>query len=164
MRDPARSSLPHPGVNLPPPLVLVAGFVAGLALERWGWRVRISSDGWLRAICVLAGWLGIVAGLVIAGWGRAEFLRARTTVMPNRAASRLVMSGPYRYSRNPMYLGLSLLYVGLSLLFNLVWPLVLFPFAVIALVRLVISREERYLADAFGEDYVMYCARVGRWL
>ena len=63
-----------------------------------------------------------------------------------------------------MYVGLSALYWGLALLFNVVWPLVLFPVVVIALFRLVIRREERYLAQAFGDEYVLYGQRVRRWL
>jgi protein-S-isoprenylcysteine O-methyltransferase Ste14 len=76
----------------------------------------------------------------------------------------LVTSGPYRFSRNPMYVGLSALYLGLALLFNVAWPLALFPVVVMALFRLVIRREERYLAEAFGETYALYAQRVRRWL
>jgi protein-S-isoprenylcysteine O-methyltransferase Ste14 len=159
----APSSLLHPGVHFPPPVLFVAGFLGGLALERWAWRLQLPGDGF-RAACVLIGWLAIAGGLLFAGWGRVLFLRVRTSVMPNRAATRLVTSGPYRYSRNPMYLGLSVLYLGLALVFNVAWPLVLFPVVIVALARLVIRREERYLANAFGEAYTDYQQRVRRWL
>jgi protein-S-isoprenylcysteine O-methyltransferase Ste14 len=157
------SRLRHPGVPFPPPFLFVAGFLAGLALERWGWRIPVAPDG-LRALLVFTGWLGVIAGLFLAGWGLLVFFRARTAIIPNHPARRLVTSGPYRFSRNPMYVGLSALYVGLALLFNVAWPLVLFPVVLIALFGLVIRREERYLAEAFGDAYALYGQRVRRWL
>jgi protein-S-isoprenylcysteine O-methyltransferase Ste14 len=163
-QDARNSSRPrHPGVPFPPPFLFVAGFLVGLALERWGWRIPIAADG-LRALFVVTGWLGVIAGLFLAGWGLLVFFRARTAIIPSHPASRLVTSGPYRFSRNPMYVGLSAQYLGLALLFNVAWPLLLFPVVILALVRLVIRREERYLADAFGDEYVLYGQRVRRWL
>jgi protein-S-isoprenylcysteine O-methyltransferase Ste14 len=163
-QDTPDSSRPrHPGVPFPPPFLFVAGFLAGLALERWGWRTPVAADG-LRDLLVVIGWLGVIAGLFFAGWGLLVFFRARTAIIPSHPASRLVTSGPYRFSRNPMYVGLSALYWGLALLFNVAWPLVLFPVVVIALLRLVIRGEERYLAQAFGDEYVLYGRRVRRWL
>jgi protein-S-isoprenylcysteine O-methyltransferase Ste14 len=158
-----RARIPHPGVPFPPPFLFVAGFLGGLALERWGARVQVAT-GELRVVSVLAGWLGVIAGMCLAGWGLLAFFRARTAIVPIRPARRLVASGPYRFSRNPMYVGLSVLYLGLALLFNVAWPMMLFPLVVLSLDRLVIRREERYLADAFGESYTMYRQRVRRWL
>ena len=152
-----------PGVPLPPPFVYVATFLVGLALERWVWRMRLASDE-LRPALVLAGWAAVAGGVAFAGWGLLTFFRARTAVIPNRPASRLVTSGPYRFSRNPMYIGLSALYLGLALVFDLGWPMVLFPLAVAGLYLLVIRREERYLARAFGDEYAAYARRVRRWL
>jgi protein-S-isoprenylcysteine O-methyltransferase Ste14 len=76
----------------------------------------------------------------------------------------IVATGPYRFSRNPMYVAMSAVYVGLSLLMGVVWPLVLLPIVLLSLSALVIRREERYLGDAFGEEYGAYRARVRRWL
>lgn len=159
---PDRSLLPHPGVRFPPPFLYVAGFLVGLALERWIWR--ISPPNVIRGLFVIAGWIGILGGLLLAAWGLAVFFRLRTAIVPIHPASRLVTSGPYRFSRNPMYVGLSALYLGLAFLFNVVWPILVFPFVLIALYRLVIRREERYLTDAFGEAYTLYRQRVRRWL
>jgi protein-S-isoprenylcysteine O-methyltransferase Ste14 len=106
----------------------------------------------------------MIIGSLLAGWGLVVFFRIRTAIMPIRPASHLVASGPYRFSRNPMYVGLSVLYLGLALLFNVVWPIVLLPLVVFALYHLVIRREERYLADAFGDAYAAYRQRVRRWL
>ena len=158
VRDPA-----HPGVRFPPPFLYVAGFLGGLALERWGWRMRLTAGEW-RGALLMSGWLAVLAGLCLTGWGFRAFFGARTAIMPIRPARILVRSGPYRYSRNPMYVGLSAAYLGLALLFNVVWPIVLFPLVLVALHLLVIRREERYLAVAFGEQYALYQRHVRRWL
>src|SRR5687767_9924386 len=155
--------LTSPGVPFPPPFLLVAGFLAGLALERWLLRI-VLPDGRMRVVLVAGGWIAILIGLSLVFWALLTFFRARTAVMPHRGARRLVVEGPYTISRNPMYVGLSGLYLGLAMLFNVGWPILLFPAAILALDRLVIRREERYLLDAFGADYDAYCRRVRRWL
>ena len=105
-----------------------------------------------------------VAGLLLSFWGIFTFRRARTAIIPHRAASRLVTHGPYRFSRNPMYVGLTIAYVGGALLIDSTWPIVLLPLVILALLSLVVQREERYLHAAFGEDYAAYSRRVRRWL
>lgn len=155
--------LTSPGVPFPPPFLLVAGFLTGLALERWLLRI-VLPDGRMRIVLVAGGWIAILIGLSLTVWGLVTFFRARTAVMPHRGARRLVVEGPYTISRNPMYVGLSGLYLGLALLFNVAWPILFFPVALLALDRLVIRREERYLLDAFGADYLAYRQRVRRWL
>lgn len=105
-----------------------------------------------------------VFGIALGGWGLLTFFRARTAIIPDRPASRLVVTGPYRFSRNPMYVALTVLYIGLSALTDSWWPLVFLPVVLTALWFLVIRREERYLAAAFSEEYAAYCRRVRRWL
>jgi protein-S-isoprenylcysteine O-methyltransferase Ste14 len=84
--------------------------------------------------------------------------------MLQQDASHVVESGPYRFSRNPMYVGSTVGYTGLALLFNLAWPVVLLPIVLIVLTVAVILREERYMHARFGPAYETYCARVPRWL
>jgi len=108
---------------------------------------------------VLAG-----AGLVLIFWGMATFLAHRTALFPNRPAAHIVREGPYRFTRNPMYTGMTIAYCGLTLLLNDVWPLVMLPIVLVLLVRLVIAREERYLASAFPSEYGEYRRKVRRWL
>ena len=111
--------------------------------------------------------LGMVlvgAGLALIFWGIATFLAHRTAVFPNRPAAHIVRAGPYRFTRNPMYTGMTMAYGGLTLLFNDVWPLLMLPVVLVLLVRLVISREERYLAAAFPSEYAEYRQKVRRWL
>ena len=81
-----------------------------------------------------------------------------------RPTTSLVFTGPYRWTRNPMYLAMLLLYIGIALLFDIVWALVLTPLVMLLVVRLVIRREERYLEGKFGEEYRQYKGRVRRWI
>ena len=97
-------------------------------------------------------------------WGLISFVRARTAVMPHLPASRLVTAGPYRFTRNPMYLGITLAYAGLALLIDTAWPLLLLPAVLALLMVVVVRREERYLERAFGDAYRAYRDRVRRWI
>jgi protein-S-isoprenylcysteine O-methyltransferase Ste14 len=154
--------LTSPGVWFPPPTLFVVGFLTGLALDRWVIRLRL--DDVSRSVLVVGGWLLIASGMVILLWALLTFTRARTGIMPSQPARAVVATGPYRCSRNPMYVAMSAIYIGLSLLMSMVWPLVLLPFALASLYALVIRREERYLGDAFSDEYAAYRARVRRWL
>ena len=156
------TSLESPGVRFPPPFVYAAGVLAGWALDRWVHRLPIvgccaGAREAVGAAFVLA-WLALFLSAAIA------FRRARTTLIPNRAASAIVTTGPYRFTRNPMYVSLVALYVGVSAMLDSGWALVLLPLVVIAIDRRVIAREERYLASAFPAEYGAYAARVRRWI
>ena len=151
----------HPGVHYPPPLLYVAGILAGWLADRVRPLPITGHPSSVRTVLVLAfglGWLALFA----AAWG--GFRRERTTLIPNRPASALVTTGIYRFTRNPMYVSLALLYVAVALVLDSWWPLVLLPLVVLAVDRLVIRREERYLAHAFPGEYDAYRARVRRWL
>jgi protein-S-isoprenylcysteine O-methyltransferase Ste14 len=104
------------------------------------------------------------AGLIVVFWGIATFRAHRTAVFPNQPAARIVRTGPYRFTRNPMYTGMTTAYVGLALMLNDAWPLIFLPIVLVLLVSLVIQREERYLASAFPAEYDAYRRRVRRWL
>jgi protein-S-isoprenylcysteine O-methyltransferase Ste14 len=151
-----------PGVHFPPPFVFVAAFLIGMALDRSGVELRFGAGG--RPALPVAGWLLIALGLGVMLWAMSTFRRARTSVLPFRPATAMVTGGPYRFSRNPMYLGLTLVYVGLSFLTRMAWPLVMLPLGLWALTALVIRREERYLGAAFGAAYADYRKRVRRWI
>jgi protein-S-isoprenylcysteine O-methyltransferase Ste14 len=81
-----------------------------------------------------------------------------------RPTTAIVFTGPYRFTRNPMYLGLALLQAGLAMVTNSLWPLLTLAPVIVAVRRLVIDREERYLEAKFGEEYRAYKARVRRWV
>ena len=153
--------LSHPGVRFPPPTLYAAAFLVGYLLHR-AHPMPISGDGdrWLEVAGSLL--IGLWAAMMIAAF--AMFMRAHTNILPNRPATTLVTSGPYRLTRNPMYVSLVLLYAGGALLLDSWWPLLFLPMVVVAIDRLVIAREERYLLDAFGGHYDAYRRRVRRWI
>ncbi len=112
----------------------------------------------------LAGGVIACLGLALAVSCFMLFARRRTTIMPSGHPSRLVLDGPYRFTRNPMYLALVLSYVGLCLQLGLLWAVALLPLPWLALQRYVIPFEEARLRNEFGRQYSAYCARVRRWL
>jgi protein-S-isoprenylcysteine O-methyltransferase Ste14 len=92
------------------------------------------------------------------------FRRAGTSMVPFNPTTVLVTTGPYRFSRNPMYLGMAFLYIALALAFGVIWALIVLPLVIAAVDQLVISLEEGYLVRKFGQPYCDYMARVRRWL
>lgn len=152
----------HAGVFVPPPLLFVIPIVAAVSLDaRRPWPM----DEGNSLVLTLGGSLMIAAGIAIGIGSVYSFRKASTTILPaGRPTTAIVENGPYRFTRNPMYVAMSCAYLGLSLLLNTVWALLLLPLVVIVVDLLVIRREERYLADKFGEPYRAYCTRVRRWL
>lgn len=161
---PDRSRLAHPGVRFPPPLLFAAGFLLAWLVDARVERLRIVGGTASPVLVQGAGGTLVVAGLALVCWGMLTFARAHTAILPNQPAAQLVVSGPYRFTRNPMYTGLTTAYMGLALLANTAWPVLLLPAVLLLLYRLVIRREEAYLAGAFGAEYEAYRRRVGRWL
>ena len=156
------SSLPaNAGVHYPPPLLYVAGIAAGWLAQR-AWPLPITGHpSAVRTTLAVAFGLGWLALFAAAG---GAFHRKRTTLIPNRPATTLVTSGIYRFTRNPMYVSLVLLYLAVTLVLDSWWPLVFLPLVVIAVDRLVIRREERYLGHAVPGEYDAYRERVRRWV
>ncbi|MEO7000344.1 MAG: isoprenylcysteine carboxylmethyltransferase family protein [Ktedonobacterales bacterium] len=149
-----------PGVRIPPPVFFVAALLIGLLLQ-----VRFPVSLFLaRPIA-----LGLGAALAIAGGlfivtAIPAMVRGHGTLNTAAPSAALVVSGPYRISRNPMYVGLVLLYSGLACGFAVVWALpLLIPLIVYTQIG-VIAPEERYLTHAFGDTYRTYMAHVRRWL
>lgn len=147
------------GISYPPPLIFGAGFLAGYALQL---VVRLSLPAWPPGRPV--GWTLVALGVVLMGSAVVTFRRAGTTPNPTKPATTVVVHGPYRFTRNPMYLGWVMVYLGAVLLTHWIWPLVLLPLVVFLVRTRVIAREEAYLERAFGDAYRAYRARVRRWL
>lgn len=158
-RPSAGPELDNPGVRIPPPLVYLAAVLIGAAIDR-AIPVRVLPAS-------LTGWLGgtvVLLALTLSGLSFREFIKAKTTVRPDRPVSALVTTGPLQYSRNPMYLAVSMLQVGIAIWMNSVWVVVLLV-PVLAWIRWrVIAPEERYLVGKFGQVYRDYQAKVRRWL
>ena len=105
-----------------------------------------------------------VVGAIIAGWGLMTFRRARTTTVPGEKSAQLVTWGPYRFTRNPMYVGLTVAYLGEALILRQIWPLLFLPLVLAYVNWVVIPLEETRLLEVFGADYDRYRARVRRWI
>lgn len=147
-----------PGVVAPPPLIYAAGLLLGWGLQRLWPRPWLPAS-WARPL----GFVLLFAGLIgIAGV--VAFRRAGTTPNPWRPTTSLVTGGPYRFTRNPMYVGFTLWYLAATSLANALWPLLLLPLVLLVMQRGVIAREESYLRRLFGRQYEEYAARVRRWL
>ncbi|MCA1979353.1 MAG: isoprenylcysteine carboxylmethyltransferase family protein [Thiobacillus sp.] len=156
MRDETR----RPRTLILPPAPYAAALVGGWWLDRH--RLPLPWDD--GAASHLLGWLWLAAGLALFVWTLWTFYRHHTTVNPYGGASALCTDGPFRFSRNPIYLGDWLLLVGVSLLLNTVWPLLFSPLVWLMLRFGVIRHEETHLEAKFGDAYRAYKARVRRWL
>jgi protein-S-isoprenylcysteine O-methyltransferase Ste14 len=149
----------NPGVIAPPPLIYAGPLAVGLLLSRV-FPVKLLP----RVVALSLGSLciGIASMLIRSAFG--EMRRANTSANPTQPVTALVTEGPFRYTRNPLYMSLTLLYAGIALIANAVWALLLLPAVLLIINRGVIDREERYLEHKFGEQYLNYKAKVRRWL
>jgi protein-S-isoprenylcysteine O-methyltransferase Ste14 len=149
----------HAGVRVPPPLIYLVLFGLGLLLQM---LMPLTIP---RTILVrLAALIFLGVGVLLAGWSNVLFRRAHTSLVPVRPSTALVVSGPYRLTRNPMYLGLLCVYIAAALGLGLAWALILVPLVIFAVQRLAIAKEERYLGQKFGDAYRQYRSRVRRWI
>jgi protein-S-isoprenylcysteine O-methyltransferase Ste14 len=147
-------------VAVRPPLAWALAAVVGLALN---WLVPLP----FLPVDVPIGWIGammFVLALALGIWAVFTMTRAGSNVPTNRPSTAIVQAGPYRFTRNPIYLGMFLGQIGLAVGFNSLWLLMmLVPFALVIRYG-VVAREEAYLTRKFGEVYHGYCALVRRWL
>jgi protein-S-isoprenylcysteine O-methyltransferase Ste14 len=149
----------NPGVRFPPPLLYAAAVVAGWMLDRQ-WPMPIGAGSPRRVLA----WLLIAMAAGLAASGVRSFWQKHTSIVPIRPATALVIAGPYRFTRNPMYVGMALLTVAFGLLLNTWWPIVLLIPTLILIQFFVIAPEERYLRRRFGAEYDAYTRQVRRWL
>ena len=148
-------------VGFPPPLVFLGTLLLGLAAERLTGPLTL---GLGRMPAILLGAALFAAGFALDLLAMGRFRRAETRPEPWQPSTRIVTAGIYGRTRNPMYLGMALIYAGLAILFDGPIALLLLP-AVLAVIRTkVIAREESYLEAKFGEEYRSYKRRVRRWL
>jgi protein-S-isoprenylcysteine O-methyltransferase Ste14 len=147
------------GVAAPPPLIYLGLLVFGLLLGR-----RFPIPFLPRRIARSLGWPLLGGGVLLLGWFEWTMRRAGTPTNPYKPVSHIVTEGPFRYTRNPAYLSMAMIYTGIASLANALWILLLLPVALLAIRRGVIEREERYLERRFGEEYLRYKAQVRRWI
>ena len=143
-----------------PPLAWGLAVIVGLALN---WLAPLP----LLAADLSAGWLGamvFVVALALVAWAIVTITKAGSNVPTNLPTTTIVESGPYRFTRNPIYLGMFVGLIGLAIAFDNLWLLMmLVPFALVIRYG-VVAREEAYLERKFGDVYRGYRSRIRRWL
>ena len=147
------------GVVAPPPVVYLGALVFGLVLNR-----RFPIAFLPRRIARNLGWLLLSGGVLLIGWFEWAMRHAGTPANPYKPVSHMVTEGPFRYTRNPAYLSMTMIYTGIAGLANALWAILILPVALLVIQRGVIEREERYLERKFGEEYLRYKAQVRRWI
>ena len=149
----------HAGVAFPPPLLLALAIGAGFVL-RGLLRLSFLPD----SLTTLLGPIVASAALALFSWAVATMARNGASISPGEPTDVIVERGPFRFSRNPIYLGMILLQVGIGIWADSLWFLVMAVLTAVLLTWGVIIREERYLERKFGETYVGYKAHVRRWI
>ncbi len=155
MTDPVQ----RPRTLVPPPLVYAVGLVVSWWLEQ-----RFPLGFGVTPLLHTLGWIGLGLGGALMLWAAFTIWRHHTTVNPYKGASELVTSGPFAFSRNPIYLADVVIYLGVMLLIGSFWPLVFAPLVWVIMRYSVIAHEEAHLRAKFGVSYNGYCARVRRWI
>jgi len=149
----------HADVKIHPPVLTALHILTAFVLN---WLLPIPSL-FTKALPLIGG-LFVLLGVALAFGAVRELARARTTIDPHGSVSAIVTSGPYRFSRNPIYVGFVCTLIGFPLAWGTVWGIFLVSVFMWLMVRLVIQHEEAYLEKKFGDQYTGYKSRVRRWL
>jgi len=152
-----------PGVIVFPPALLIGTMLLGIALGKFRPWPIYSASAPLFSIRIVAAVMGLL-GVGLMAWGRTTMVRAGTNVPPHKPTLAIVTAGPFRFTRNPLYVGGTLIYIALTMAMGSAWLLGLFVPMILLLRWGIILREERYLAEKFGEVYLAYKATVRRWI
>jgi protein-S-isoprenylcysteine O-methyltransferase Ste14 len=150
------------GVRVFPPAIFLGGLVIGYLIQ-WLIPIPIVPAGWNVAIRIV-GAVVLALGFWVMMSAARIFRRIGTPPNPRMETTGLAVDGPYRFTRNPMYLGMALILAGLALLGNALWPLIAVIPSVWFIHTRVIAREEPYLEAKFGDEYRAFRERVRRWL
>ena len=152
-------NLDHAQVMVPPPLVFLGYLIGALVVN---WAVPFP-EPWIFAFRII-GAVMVVAGFFLAGSAISQMRKSHTSPDPHQPVNALVTSGPYRFTRNPIYLGFLLIYLGFTMAAGTWWGWLGSPFLIWSVTNSVIQPEEVYLDDKFEEQYKEYCSRVRRWI
>jgi protein-S-isoprenylcysteine O-methyltransferase Ste14 len=151
----------HDNIVAHPPVIFGIVLVAGFLIHKFFPLAIMSHPGSLSKL--LAGILFVIAGIIMVS-GTRLMLQKKIDPRPDRPTTAIVTEGFFRYSRNPLYLSLMLIYSGIAVYANSLWLLFLFPLLFLGLERGVVLREEKYLEGKFGAEYLQYKKKVRRWI
>ncbi len=149
----------HASVKIHPPVLTLLHLIAAFLLNR-----ILPLVVPFAYILLLSGWAFVLLALGLAFMAIREFFKARTTVDPHGSVSTIVSSGPFGFTRNPIYLGFACMLIGFPLALGTFWGLILVPVFIFLMNSLVIQHEEAYLEKKFKDVYSSYKSRVRRWL
>ena len=147
-------------VHIPPPLVFIGFIILGALLQYTIAPIRFPGDAWIRIIGVVV----VVAGLALIFSALAAFKRTGQDPKPWTSSPELIVQGPYRWTRNPMYVGLTCILVGLGLALNNIWFVLLAAVALLVVHFIAVLPEEKYLNEKFGRSYADYRTKVRRYI
>ena len=147
-------------VRFPPPLVAVLSLLLGVALS----YVRPFPAPRHAAVRIGVGVAFIAVGVALAASARLHFIRTGQSVIPWKPTPELIFRGPYRFTRNPMYVGLTAMQIGIGIAFDNLWISVLAVVTLAIIHVIAVVPEEAYLSQKFGEPYRQYLTRVRRYL
>ncbi len=161
MDDAALQQPDTPGIQMWRPAALqLCSLLLGLGLHALRpLEIPFAAEYGAAALALLFG-----LGLCIMALSFREFARAETSLRPDRTAAALIRTGPFRYSRNPLYVAVALLILGAGIWVNSLWIWLMVTPLVLVMNRAVIVPEERHLEQRFGRDYLDYKRAVHRWL
>src|SRR6201993_1598145 len=148
-------------VRFPPPLVFLGAIIAGVIVQRMAIPLSLKLAAGIR---LAVGVLILVCGTSLLISARIWFTRTRQSPIPWKPTPELILQGPYRFTRNPMYVGVTLFVIGLGLTVNNLWISLFAAPALMAVHFIAVLPEERYLAEKFGENYQNLLARVRRYV
>jgi len=150
-----------PGVYVPPPLFYVITFIAAVLIQG---KIPLSDVQFQLRITKIGGITLLIIALFFLFRSLRQFFLSKNTIILIKPASSLQTTGIYKISRNPMYVGLAVVYLGLTCLIGNWWNIILFPLLLLIVQEYIIKREEKYLELEFGQDYEEYTRKVRRWL
>jgi protein-S-isoprenylcysteine O-methyltransferase Ste14 len=149
----------HAQVKVPPPLIYLGYLIGALIIN---WVIPFPTP--LTFILRIIGGLAVIMGALLVGSAFSQMMNAHTTPDVSHPTTALVTAGPYRFTRNPIYLGFFLIYIGFTLLSGTLWGILLGPFLYWTVTNAIIHLEEEYLKKKFKDEYASYSTRVRRWI